>query len=839
MVFRVFKKLISIIGFSLFVSILVCFGASAQMLTGYEEAEGVNKTTTMPAFRLLTDPSPVVEPTPSSGALEEVVHSSSSMASVEREWTPSLAVYNDRQPLAVKQESSNSSTSLAETPQAPQALNARKGDEAPVDLTADSLEYDDQAQLIIATGNVIMVQEGRILRADQMQYNLLNDTARAQGNVVLNEENGDVHYSNEVEFNEKLKNGFIEGLKSYMADGSLMTAKTGERRDGNTTVLNSASYTPCEFCEGKDPFWQIKASKITHNEEQARISYRNARFELFGVPVAYAPYFSHPDGTIKRKSGFLGPTAGFRSDLGLFLGNSYYWSIAPDKDATFGLIAASEQAPIGHLEWRQRWDNAELYLQGGVTYANRITRGANDEDVTQPEDVRGHLIAKGLWDMNDKWRSGVNVEWASDDQYVRRFDFEEFKFSGRDVLESEVFAERFSGRNYAVGRLIAFQDVRIRDLAGDQPQILPEVFASFRGEPGAIPLLGGSWRLDGSLLGLRREGNEQDVTRFSVDGGWKRRLVSDYGLLANVQANLRSDVYNVRDRAVATPGSGQDDSNMEARIFPNFQVEASYPMVKAYENMQASFEPVVALTVAPNIDVNNDIPNEDSQDVQIDVLNIFEPNRFPGLDLIEDQSRVTYGLRSGLYGYDGSRGDVFIGQSYRLDEDDNPFPAGSGLESQGSDVVGQVSGSYKDNFTLDYRFQMDSQDFSSQRHELSSYLRWNRLRLNTNYLFASGLGGTEIDESREQIGVTGSYYVSEQWRLNANARQDLGFQPGLRQAGLGLDYLGQCVSLSVVGQRNLTDVASGDNNTEIFFRIGLKNIGEFLESDLRTAGATE
>ncbi|MGB0720537.1 MAG: hypothetical protein ACPGRX_08685, partial [Bdellovibrionales bacterium] len=75
--------------------------------------------------------------------------------------------------------------------------------------------------------------------------------------------------------------------------------------------------------------------------------------------------------------------------------------------------------------------------------------------------------------------------------------------------------------------------------------------------------------------------------------------------------------------------------------------------------------------------------------------------------------------------------------------------------------------------------------------------------------------------------------------LSHGAKYDLGQDKGLRQAYLGLDYFGQCVSWSLNGVRSLTDDSSGETDTEIVFRIGLKNISEFQRSDLRDAGDRE
>lgn len=701
---------------------------------------------------------------------------------------------------------------------------------APVDMQADDLLHDEENNTVTASGDVMIVQAGRILRADTVTYDVEQDTVFARGHVVLNEPNGDIHYADYVELQDRLKNGVIADLRSRLADGSRFLAGEARRIEGNKTVMREAAYSPCEPCKtdpDKPLTWELKASKVTHDEEERRISYNNARLEFLGVPVLYTPYFSHPDGSIERKSGFLSPSGGYKSDLGIFVQGRYYWDIAPDKDATIGLMAMTESAPLLMAEYRQGWDRAEIRLSGGVTHAERKDNEAGVK-LIQDEEWRGHVFADGRWDMNDKWRSGFDIAWASDDQYMRQYDF-----SSQDVLTSEIYAERFSGRNYAAGRLITFQDVRVREEQSDQPEVLPEIVASFIGDPNGVPLIRGRWDAEITFLGLQREGKDQDMNRLSLEGGWKRRMISDYGMVAQLDARTRADVYSVRDRDAVTPGSGQDNNIEESRMFSYIHGEASYPIINNMSRFQATVEPVASLTIAENINVNDKIPNEDSQDVQIDASNIFEPNRFPGMDRIEDKSRLTYGMRAGIYGYEGSRINTFLGQSYRLDDDDTPFPQGSGLDKQYSDIVGQVAADLGQDYRMDYRFQLSGDTFASQRHELDASGNWGRFSLGARYLFAKALEGTDIDESRQQLAADTGYYFTEDWQGRIGATQDLGENQGLRQAYVGLDYFGQCLSWSLTGQRNLTDESSGESNTEIIFRLGLKNLGEFEESALR------
>lgn len=699
----------------------------------------------------------------------------------------------------------------------------------PVDLEADQLIHDEARQTVTAKGNVELVQAGRILKADAVSYNLQTDQVRATGNVVLSEEDGTTYFADDVELTQDMKNGFVQGLHILLSDGARFSAEEGTRTGGTVLHLKRATYTPCEPCKEdptRPPLWQLRAAEVIHDETEKRITYRDAWFEFAGVPLAYTPYFSHPDGSEKQKSGFLTPTVGFDSELGAAYQQEYYWAIGPDEDATIGTIVSTNVNPVALAEYRRRFENAEFQINGSATYSSRTDSVGEIERETGDE-ARGHLFAEGLWEMNDKWRSGMKVNVASDDQYLRQYDIQ-----SDDVLENELYAERFSGRDYIVGRMMAFQDVRVSSRQVDQPAVLPEVIASFYGDPNG--LLGGRWNGTLSTLGLYRDGNGQDVSRASAELGWQRRLITGFGLVNKFDALLRGDAYNVTDRAA---GTGDDESQM--RGFAQANWEVSYPFVKRLEESQLTVAPVASVTAGTNVDYDGDIPNEDSQDFTLDPTNIFEPNRSPGYDLIEDRSRVTYGMRAGWYGDNGYSFETFLGQSYRIDNDDNPFNDGSGLSEQESDYAGQIRANFGSYFTTDYRFLLENDTFSSQRHELDAFASYGRLALGTQYLYARGLEGTDLDESREQIRPYSRFRFYDDWYLFGSMWYDLGENEGLRQAIYGVDYLGQCMTFSLTSERTLTQDSTGDSGTEIMLRIGLKNLGEFVSSGISVGSGSD
>lgn len=700
-------------------------------------------------------------------------------------------------------------------------------EQAPVDLVADRLENDENAQTVTAIGNVELVQAGRILKADRVSYNLVTDTVTAQGNVVLNEVTGEVYFADEVELTDQMKDGFATGVKGLLTDGGRFSATQGQRIGGTKLVMEEATYTACEPCKSnpdKAPVWQLVASKVTHNEEEKRIEYENARFEMFGLPVLYTPYFSHPDGSVDQKSGVLTPSLGFDSTLGTNYTQEYYWAIDESKDATFGAMVATDVNPLLLGQYRQRFEDAVLSIEGGVTYSDRVALSGT-RTVSENDEVRGHIKANALWNITNKWRAGIDSEYVSDDQYMRQYNF-----STDDILENRIYAERFSGRNYAKVQALAFQDIRISQRQEDQPSVLPEISASFLGEPNAT--LGGRWSADVSSLSMVRDGDDQDLARTSAELGWERRFISDSGLVAVLDTTARGDLYYVSDRDIARISPSRSDNSTAARGFVQGNLETSYPLVNDFEKLQVTVEPVVGLTLGSNVNEDGDIPNEDSEDTVIDALNLFEANRFAGYDRIEDRARVTYGLRSGLFTHSGMRAEGFFGQSYRFDSDDNPFLRGSGLDEEDSDYVASLTldlGPYLD---VDYRTQLANDDFSSQRHELDISTVLGPLSFSTRYFYGVGIDGSKVQETREQLTGFGRYNLNDNWYGLGGFRYDFGQREGLRTATYGVGYSGQCTTVEAVGRRSLTQAASGDSATEILLRIGFKNLGEFQTSGI-------
>ena len=676
--------------------------------------------------------------------------------------------------------------------------------DVPILMTADELKFDDKLGIATAKGNVEISQNDRILLADMVSYNQRDNIVTASGNVILMEPTGEVLFAEFAELTDDMREGFLRGFRMLLNDNSRLAAVSAQRRGGVETRLNQAIYSACRDCVGfnGEPLWNIKASRVTHNQDRREVVYKNARLELLGVPIAYTPYLSHPDPSVKRKTGLLTPSFGLSDTMGSSIQTPFFWAISRDKDLLVEPIIYASNNPLLIAEYRQAFGDGEL--RGQVSGIYDIT------DSTRTRG-RGHVDAMARFDIDEQWRWGSKINLASDDTYLARFGF-----PGNDTLTSRVYIERFGSRDYAAAEGIYFQGLRDDDRQEEIPLVLPKVDYNFVSEPGKY---GAYSTFDANFQSLGRDEGTSSQ-RLSLSAGWRLPHVSKIGAITTVGATIQTDLYNVVDAPVP---SGDTETGLTGRIFPQVMAEWRYPWIRRGESSGMLIEPIAALILAPNGGNPDRIPNEDSLAVEFDETNLFSPNRFPGKDRVEGGSRIVYGLRGGLYGDSGGSNTIFIGQSYQFRKS-NTFANGSGLNNNQSDIVGRLTISPNKYLDLVYKTRIDIDNFTAKRTEITGTAGGRAIRANVNYIF---FNQTEEFPKREEIFAGLSSDITDQWTFNVNARRDLTDDGGLRSWGASLRYNCDCLDFSVNFTRTFTedrDVAPSDS---IFVRVVFKTLGEF------------
>ncbi len=672
----------------------------------------------------------------------------------------------------------------------------------PAEFSADSMTYDRELGIVTASGNVEIMYGERALFANKVIYNQKTDIVIADGNVSLTDPSGKVLLGDKMEITGDLKDGVVYNIGLVLEDHSRVAGSGARRSNAQITEISNAVYSPCELCEEDPtaaPLWQLKAVRVIHDADKKLVSYRDAWLELFGVPVAYTPYLSHPDPTVKRKSGILAPSFSNSSDLGFQLQTPYFYVIDDYEDATITPMLATDggQGLIG--QYRRNFEKG--FVKADASFVV-------DDDA---EGERGYIDFESAYHINRTWRAGLDLEGTSDDTYTRRYGFDT-----DSILVSRGYLEGFRGQNYQVLNTYAFQDLRQAEDASESPFILPMYDFNYMGKRDD---LGGYSSLDFNVLNLVRNSGT-DTRRIAVRPRWERPFSGPYGELYKASVSLAADAYHASG---VIRNDGTEYTGTSGRVVPTASLSWRLPLIRTGTEYSQTIEPLASVVVSPNGGNSDKIPNEDSQEPEFDETNIFRDNRFDGFDKVDSGIRFNYGLNWVISGKDKGNASVFIGQSYRPRTDSN-FGLASGLEDNFSDFVGRVQVTPVKYLDLLYRTQFSPDNLNPKRNEITASVGTPALNFNTNYIFIGQQQDSEF-AGREEVSGSISSKINENWSTSMSARHDLD-DNDLRSLGMQVVYEDECVKFTTQFTRSIFEDRDIKPTDSVTFTLVLKTLGE-------------
>ncbi|WP_254602016.1 LPS-assembly protein LptD [Sphingomonas bacterium] len=705
------------------------------------------------------------------------------------------------------------------------------GIEDQVNFAADALDYDDDADIVTATGDVRMLRGGSRLRADRIVWNRKTGQVTATGNVASINSAGDTAYGDSAVLGNDMKNGIVENMLLVLADGGRLAARHGVRKD-NVETLDHAAYTPCRVTgdDGcpKKPSWQITALRIVHDGNKHRIFYKDARFNLFGVPILWLPAFSHPDGSQQGGggSGLLLPNFQYSRTTGAELELPYYRTLGPNRDITITPHLFSAVLPALEVDYRQLDTKGAFETHGMITYGSRLPAVLTNESLDRNRAIRGYIDAHGTYQFGPYWTLSGELRGETDKTFMRRY-----AISNDDRLRSTIELDRIDGDSYLSIAGWFVQTVRASERQRQQPIALPAI--DYRRRIGD-PLLGGVVQLQLNSLALTRTGG-QDTQRAFALARWDLRKLTPLGQEITFTALARADVYHTDQVGQTSTVAYRGLPGWQGRGIAAAAADMRWPLIGSLWGGTQQIIPRVQFVATPPTR-NLAIPDEDSRAVDLEDTNLFAINRFSGYDRWEDGSRVTYGAE---WNFQRPRLDAHaeLGQSYRLTTEPSILPEGTGLSGRFSDYVGRVTVKYGSWIEVTERFRLDKNTLSLHRNEIDATFGTKRTYLLVGYLLLD----RDIDPSledlrdRQELRLGGRLQITRYWSVYGSTVIDLttrsqdprstsdGFQP-VRER-LGLTYENECISLGISWRRDYDPIGDARRGNTFSFRLALKNIG--------------
>ncbi|WP_369810133.1 LPS-assembly protein LptD [Bradyrhizobium sediminis] len=732
-----------------------------------------------------------------------------------------------------------SAQSFTYNPRPPKPAPVRPANDGQMLVQAVEVDYDYNNQRVAAVGNVQMFYNGTSVEADKVVYDQKTKRLHAEGNIRMTDAEGKITYANIMDLSDDYRDGFVDSLRVDTADATRMAATRMDRSSGNYTVFENGVYTACAPCKDdpkKPPLWQVKGARIIHDQTEKMLYFENAQLEFFGVPMAYLPYFSTPDPTVKRKTGFLMPGSSTVTAYGYGIETPFYWAIAPDYDATFNPRFTTRQGVLLQGEFRQRLINGSYQIRGyGI---DQLDPGAF---TGQPGDrqFRGGVDTKGQFALNDKWVWGWDGVLLSDYSFFTDYRLSQYRDPLGSFLSlpteaiSQLYLTGVGNRSFFDARAIYY--LSFSGLQDKVPVIHPVIDYS---NVINSPIFGGEVSYRTNFTSLSRNtaafdpittlantnslcttasadplarlpsqcllrGVPGTYTRLTAEAQWRRSFTDSVGQIWTPFAIIRADAVSASISNQPGVSNFLPVGDTEAlRLMPTVGMEYRYPFINVQPWGSTTIEPIAQIIIRPNETYAGRFPNEDAQSMVFDASNLFSVDKFSGYDRVEGGGRANVGVQATTQFDRGGSINVLFGQSYQLFglnsyavADVTNTGLASGLQNSRSDYVGRVNYSPNRTYTFSVRSRMDEATLNINRFEAegrATFDRWSVSLLYGNYAAQPELGYLT---RREGLLGTGSIKVAANWVVTGAARWDLEANK-VNQYIVGAGYVDDCFVLA-------------------------------------------
>jgi lipopolysaccharide assembly outer membrane protein LptD (OstA) len=227
---------------------------------------------------------------------------------------------------------------------APSSQQRSLGAESPITVLARNWEKTEKR--IFASGDVEIHYKNIKLFADQVEINTETKDAFAKGNVVIQLPD-EVVSAESVFYNLDSHQGRIERANGMIQPNIFYQAESIEQKAQNIYGLKKVRLTSCTQ---PTPRWNFSCARANLKKNDY-VEMWSSVFTIKKIPIFYMPYFRYPLDR-ERSTGFLMPQLGYSGAKGFFYGQSFYWAMARNMDASLSFDYYSATGFGGGLEYR-------------------------------------------------------------------------------------------------------------------------------------------------------------------------------------------------------------------------------------------------------------------------------------------------------------------------------------------------------------------------------------------------------------------------------------------------------------------------------------------------------
>ena len=659
--------------------------------------------------------------------------------------------------------------------------------------------------------SILVDQDNNKIFIGNFEYLVENSIFKSIGNILIEDTKKNKYEFSQVYIDTKKKEILGTDSKVFFNDPNFkIKSKNNPRIFSNTvnikkdkSTFDKSVFTLCQYRKNdKCPPWSIQSKKMLHDSIKKTIYYDNAIVKVYDVPIFFFPRLSHPDPSVKRRSGFLVPSLYDGKNLGGGISIPYFLDLGIDKNFTITNRLYVKENPLFLGEYHQAYDNASLLTDFG--YTKGYKKKSSKKRVGEKSHIFSRFVSNFKNENNYVSNLEINFQEVSNDKYLKLYKIDSNLVDYNvDALENSINYTH-EKENLFFGVNASVYETLKSDYEDKYEYILPEL------------------TLDKNLFYNENLGSLDIQTNYKVHNYDTNKLtnflVNDFDYVSNdkilnnifntkILANLKNINYESKNVNIY-----KNDPTSE--FFGSLGILSEINFQKFKNNSIHLFKPKMLLRYAPG-NMRKETTGE-----KLDASSAFSINRMSNINNYETGISGTSGFDYKIKNKNKNKTKFDFSLAQVVNEKENKKMSDiSSLNEKLSDIVGESSYSLSDKFKLNYNYAIDQNLKDFNYNDIGASYKSGALDVNFNYLSENKHIGdqdyfkTEINLKNKENGLL-SFATKRNLITNSSEFYNLSYE-----------YMNDCLRAGLVYRREFYNDSEIDPEDSLMFKITLVPFG--------------
>ena len=677
------------------------------------------------------------------------------------------------------------------------------------ELIGANIKFNNLDRIISSNSNSeIKDKNNNKIFLDNFEYLIDKNIFKSLGKIEVKDANQNIYEFSQIYIDTKEKKILGTDIKAKLDQNDFkidernkprIFANTAEVSKQKSSFTKSI-FTLCDYRKNdKCPPWSIQASKMIHDNKKKTIYYDDAVIKIYDIPIFYAPKLSHPDPSIKRRSGFLVPVLQHTKNLGQGVSIPYFFNIANDKNFTItsNLYARENALILG--QYNQAFKNSNFLADFGYTQGYKRTSS------TKKPGEKSHFFSKFKKDFTGKDGSlnslVINTQEISNDKYLKLYKIESNLVDyDIDTLKNTLDFTRekddlFIGFNTSIYETL---DETYND---KYEYIFPDLTVDKN--------------LFNNNLGFTNLQSNFKVHSYDTNK-LKSYFINDFNFNSNshnLGPVIKGEILgNLKNINYETKNVDSFKEDFTSEVFGSLGYLGKIDLFKKNNEVQHLLTPKLFLRYAPGS------MRKQENGKRLTAKNAFNLNRIDNIDNYETGLSGTYGFN---YKLDKNNKNFNFSVAQIINERENKKRhSKTSQDEKLSDVVGSATFSMSSKMNIYHNFALDQNYEDINYNDFGINFNLNPAQINFNYLKESKhMGDQEYFSTTIDVINKNNYIASVETKRNLITNS-------AEYYDLSYEYINDCLRAGLVYRREFYNDSELEPENSLMFKITLTPFGD-------------